>query len=462
MNFIPSSMRKLVFTAAIITCFGGVSLFVQQSYMQKATDLNNVNTGLETCFNRVAQTFTAIMIQQSNSPYLGEEFLSMSSDCFSEVAKLSGELSLGGETLNKLVSDTHWFHEKIKKSQKFILNSDQETSQSNIDEKFANLEELKDKFQESVFAMNAQVISKVDMFKLITALCFAAFAGVLILGLSLARKIRAKVSEVESMAKTISEKEQINTTEFDGIIDMALTEVNMPNTLGLVKKYCEGLAIAVEELPDLAQIKEVEDVRPSTNLNSIFDVSLKGIQNKAFTQGIILDFDLLEEMSVYGEQEGISQLFYSLMNYSVDSSLKHNLKRKVVVRSTLINDQISLTFTIHNYLFSAQELELLEAQNNPAEIDPNILMLKEVTDLLGLQLQFKNQIKDNLKCAQFTLTFDKAPITLEKDTFKAAHADQLELKFDYVKTQAPKKVTVLKGSKKAILEQINNQKSSEV
>lgn len=455
MNFIPSSMKKLVIASVTVMILGGAGLFVQQKYINKVNAANSFNTGLEVCFNRVAQTFTAIMIQQGGSGYLTSEFMGMSSDCFSELNKEASVISLESSKLNKLVSDTHWFHEKIKKSQSLLLDSEQSTTESNIDEKYSQLEELKDSVQETIFLAIKENTNKSDLYKFFATFCFATFTGLLLFGLSIAKKMRQKSNDIESMAQTILNKEKLNRVEVDGLVDMALTQASMPNTLSVVKKYMfENQIIEQESLP----LPIIEDQRPVVNLNTIFDVSLKGIQNKAFKYGIIVDFDLHEDISVYADADGLSQVFYSLMNYAVDSSLKHNEGRKIIVRSTTYNETVNLNFSISNYMFSADELEFLTSNKLNENVDPNVLLLKEVIGLLDLRVEYKNKVDIEAKInnAQVVIAFEKAATNeiVEHDALTPVNADRLTLKFDYIKEEAPKLVKVMKGSKKEILDQM--------
>ena len=81
--------------------------------------LNILNQGVGTCFNRISQTFTAMMIKEVRSPYLNRQFMGLSDECLSETIKginpFKKNVGKGYETLNQLISEVHWFHEKVVK-----------------------------------------------------------------------------------------------------------------------------------------------------------------------------------------------------------------------------------------------------------------------------------------------------------------------------------------------------------
>ena len=51
--------------------------------------------GANTCFNRVSQSFTALMIQDFNSSYLSQSFMDTTGECFSEAKNQFDSLYAG-------------------------------------------------------------------------------------------------------------------------------------------------------------------------------------------------------------------------------------------------------------------------------------------------------------------------------------------------------------------------------
>ena len=86
------------------------------------------------------------MIGQKSSSYLSNDFLNLTSECYTEVNKLFNRdfnaFTGANETVNSLVSDTHWFQEKIRKI-KLQDTTAQELSDSNVVSKYSRLESLK-------------------------------------------------------------------------------------------------------------------------------------------------------------------------------------------------------------------------------------------------------------------------------------------------------------------------------
>ena len=90
-----------------------------QSNQTQLDRMNILNQGVGTCFNRISQTFTAMMIKDIQSPYLNRGFMGLSDECLNETIKginpFRKNAGKGYQTLNQLISEVHWFHEKVLK-----------------------------------------------------------------------------------------------------------------------------------------------------------------------------------------------------------------------------------------------------------------------------------------------------------------------------------------------------------
>ena len=80
--------------------------------------LTNFESGMQTCFSRVNQTYTAKMLGEAASNYMTQNFQNLTEECFAEGIlnvedSFKTELSLVAKKLSTLASNVHWFHEDI-------------------------------------------------------------------------------------------------------------------------------------------------------------------------------------------------------------------------------------------------------------------------------------------------------------------------------------------------------------
>ena len=80
--------------------------------------LTNFESGMQTCFSRVNQTYMASMLSDTTSNYLSQNFQNLTEECFAEgilnvEESFKIELSQVGKKLSTLASNVHWFHEDI-------------------------------------------------------------------------------------------------------------------------------------------------------------------------------------------------------------------------------------------------------------------------------------------------------------------------------------------------------------
>ena len=111
-------MKKLLtIKPAGIFIFAGLSLVMilgsfwhYQSNQSQLERLSVLNQGLSTCFNRVSQTFTAMMISDLQSPYVKTDFTKLSDECLAEAATgskiLKSSMGKAYENLNQLISES--------------------------------------------------------------------------------------------------------------------------------------------------------------------------------------------------------------------------------------------------------------------------------------------------------------------------------------------------------------------
>ena len=113
----------------------GIFLLSQSQKLQKLAVLEE---GLGTCFQRVAQSFTARMIGEERSVYLDKGFTGASEECFGEAASWSVQATqMAGATkvaalVNKLANEVSFFHAKIHGSDASFAKNNEVVQSSHL------------------------------------------------------------------------------------------------------------------------------------------------------------------------------------------------------------------------------------------------------------------------------------------------------------------------------------------
>jgi tetrahydromethanopterin S-methyltransferase subunit B len=427
------------------------SFFASNHFSKMAKSESALSSGAGTCFQRVTQSFTALMIQDFNSGYLTRPFMDTTGECFSEVnSQFAGiyakSFKEGFKHINSIVSDLHWFHEKVEKLMKMSQDAGISLNNSNIINKYAALETLKNDFQESVEASanstntTSGVWMGLNIFSLIGLVLTATVFG-------LQRKAdRDALSKIEVESNNILESgEQIISAQFERIIENVMAKVDMPNTYSLLNAYHSNLlekqykAFDSKDGVDIEGIREVASEvitlqeSETADFHNAMSSVIENISEKAFTHGIIIDSELEDEFVVKGEQDALEQLLFSLMSYATESSLHQIEGRRISLKSKPLGGTAFFKLNMSNYCFNANELNFLNGDEELASsINMNLHLIKEVVKDLGANMAVKNKMNadQNIEGSEIEIIFER--VNVEKEV-------------------QPKNISIVKGTKKDIL-----------
>lgn len=155
-----------------------------QSNVSMSEKLSKVQTGVSTCYARVNQTFTAAMIKDFNGPYLKRDFMALTDECLKEGSRAAGvevsTLPKAGQYFNDLVSEVHWFHEKVIK----VVGAQAggvEMPMNAINEKFMKVEQLKLDLSDQLDSVYGQYREARLRDELLVAASFFMFMGSLLI-----------------------------------------------------------------------------------------------------------------------------------------------------------------------------------------------------------------------------------------------------------------------------------------
>lgn len=462
--------------------------FAASEYSSRRVDsIQSLNGGTSTCFTRVGQTFTALMIGDFSSGYLAKEFTSTTGECFSQVNKSFDEIFAGSfaqakKPLNKLTSDLFWFHEKTEKLAKLAQNDETQLSaDSTIAGKYSSLESLSQSFQEKLAQKSEQLKTWKNVW---TLLSLAGAIGICFLALISGRRRQGELDAFEAL-NTEAQALLEDSSDLDKMVlktgrlmEHLFAKINAPSFAELYQKVQTDLLerkadFARESLGTLGAYEEA----PEKNAERTDDVSTKTVQEleaqgevvdfgttaralvdrmneKIFSHGILLEQNIDEDFHVKGNSESLEQLLYNLLSFAVEKSVLHDSSRKISLKSKPLGGITYFKTRISNYMLNPSEMELFNgadlSKGSSESANVNLSLMAEIARDMGVAVAAKNIINGG---ANFT----GAEIEVVFTRFKAASSIASSKSNDSENAASNNKVaSIMKGSKKDILRALSS------
>lgn len=402
-----------------------LAAFWHQQVNQTQLDrMNILSQGVSTCFNRISQTFTAMMIKDIQSPYLNRGFMGLSDECLNETIKginpFRQNVGKGYETLNQLISEVHWFHEKVLKTHGPMLSQpNAPTSLSPLVDRYTQMENFKVTLMDEIDSTNSQLkeIKMTDEYLMGAGLIIFVLAISL---LSLQEFNRIQVQrELEKEALNFLNTGKANVGAIvDQLVDRALMTQGMPVTAQIFRDYHGELLermstkSIVSEPPKSSQkeeeiINEVEEIATSHHKTSLKEVlvSIQNIQSKdsihmSDVRDVVLDVPY----------ESFEQMMNAAINQLV--SRRHGNK-KVMISNQNHSDKTVVNLFLAENTFSASELEFAGPGDKAMAdgLDMNLIILKEMVEESGAQWHIENKADRNgaITGMNIRLTVNRTP-----------------------------------------------------
>ena len=412
------SMKTMAIAGAAFLVLSFGSIFVQNSMNVKAQKMATLSNGVGTCFTRINQSFTALMIQDFSSSYLQPNFMSASQECFNVANKqfnlLWGKAFKDGyKYINQIVSDLHWFNEKTQKLKKLVQEGGVSLTNSNIINKYTGLETAKTGFTDSIEKKQETAKAWATTWFVFSFVGFAGFIAVAGLFGVQQKNNRKLFSDIEDDAAA----SEASAAKVDRILENVFAKLEMPNTYKFVNEYYSTLLeqqYANFESSDEETQVEVKEKPKAVEVTADFQEAmnsvLDNIQTKAFTHGIMLDADLDDDFNVKGDQEALAQFLYNLIDYATENSLHHNEGRRVSLRSKPLGGTAYLKVAIANYCFNVDELSYLNtADAESSSVNMNLVLIKELLGDIKATIAVKNKMsaKENIEGCEIEVIFQR-------------------------------------------------------
>ncbi|OUR96438.1 hypothetical protein A9Q84_08785 [Halobacteriovorax marinus] len=443
----------------------------------KSTNISSLQGNLSTCFSRVNQSYTAKVIGDSSSMYLESGFMKTTEECFAETSSQFEEIFSStakkmGQALNALVSDVHWFHERVEETTNSFSEQDSEVVLSNLSDRF---EKLEMKYDE----VDGEVIRKVESISLsisnMTVLLFIlSILAPLLLLWDLAERKNLKqrngLTEKSARDRLASDKAVVH-SEVADIIKEALEQnklvycsklfsqyhalnpvKNVEDTVGRIQTISlEAGELSENQIDDIWSQTENDDSLvmnaegtevsndvydgPVTNLDSTLTTVSTHLSNKLLAEGVVIDLNISENLFVQAEEEAIEQVVYNLIMNAVKNCQVSDASPRIQIEAKKLGDNIFVNIEDSGLGFSK---DFLSAANGLGDLDDEMpLSLKisrELVEDFNGSMSFENLYEDK------EISGSKVQVVLR------SNGEQLK-----------RVASITKGTKREILESMKQQ-----
>jgi len=408
-----------------------------QENSQKLKKVTNLESGIQTCFTRVNQSYTANILGDSSSAYLTQNFQNLTEECFAEGIlsvenSLKSDLTNVAKLLSTLASNVHWFHEDILAPGNSLAKSD---TGRDVSSRFEKIETTKDQILENSDKYKTQIHSTLNQNKTLFGI-FATLLGVLMIGEYMnitRRKISNSAREKEALLELMSDNGGATSVKVGEIIRMALEQNSLAHCARLFSNFHSYVNIdrtknkmSLETLitPTTVSLKTVSHT-PINNetiekiweddsitlsadnkgMKILEDIGLEQMSTavvnllaeKLFSQGVQIDMNIAENLTVKTRQEDLEQTLFHLLTYAINSTQSEQGEKNISLFAHKLGDVIAFDMIYSGPGFEEAILKqrsgLMSGQNNALDLDLQIA--QSLLNEMESKIQLDNKIDQN-------------------------------------------------------------------
>ncbi len=430
------SNKKLTLSLGIVAVLCGLS-FSLSSISTKVDELARLEGGLNTCFLRVNQTYTGSLLGNKTSPYISQEFQRMSEECFAETLVQAEDFSNKSfdkivSLINSLTSEVNWFHQNLDPRAALIPSKTKDMREAG--ERFRKIEDIVNNALTRLEQVRATEIDRLFNYKLTLFLLSVILFSILYSEVKSKTEKQEELSILEHDAvEETTQRKEFNVQRARQIIGEAL----LANGLNHCKELFSNLSVVKDEDPvDKKPVHEIkipqklilkketevveEKVTKKMNLSQAISSVIEKVSSQLFTQGIILDLDLKDKINILGKREQVELFLFHLFKSYCNAFEETQGDKKIIAKVKRLGRTVLLDVE------AVGEIGAMETN-----IDYNIV--KEIINDLEGSLSFEEVL---------------------------THGGlKTRLQFRYVgETKKSNLVTLKKGSKKQVLQEIQNKR----
>ena len=461
------------------------SVYQTSDKLKKASVLEG---GVQTCFNRVNQSYTARMLGDKYSPYLEAAFTNVTEECMADVIaayedNLAEHIDKVGKKLNGLANDVHWFHTKVLKSESKALVAG--VSINEFGPRFQRIEQGKSSVLESLDSFKMKLSEVLSNLK-VTFFSLAFLLPLLLLWEVLERRnLKAKNREIEDEALGELSSEDFTTdSKVEDIIKTALNQNELIYCSKLFSKYNSDIQRKVKSLNLSDKVGKVELLKGSKeeveaqieriwqetdgiqadanaeyeidqeytvddsieelrcSLDTVSSKVVDHLSNKLLAEGVRIELQGEGDLFVKADEETLEQVIYQSLLYAIKASQEGSADKKVIVEGRKLGSLIVTDIQCYGRGFDEQFLNSHKGlKDNSSEMPLALQLTEEFISEVGGKVQYDN-IMENSEVVGLRM----------KITLHAAASDR-----PYALEQDQKEVrliNVTKGTKRELMEQL--------
>lgn len=393
--------------------------------------LANFESGIQTCFTRVNQTYTANLLGDTGSNYLTQNFQNLTEECLAE-GILSAENSFHKELsgalkqLSNLASNVHWFHEDIL-APAGIKSLSGSGEGRDVGSRFEKIETTKDEILESSNAYKTEITNALNQQKNI----FYVSATLLVM-LMLAeymsltrRRLSNNAREKEAQAE-LMDNGGATSVKVAEIIRVALEQNELINCSKLFSNFhaytimekgknkmsLETLVTPIGVNMNQNMVKNIDKIweddtvglAADTTNTKLDDINLEQMSSsvvdllaeKLFSQGVQLDINIPESLVVKGRTEEMEQTLYHLFAYAINSTQSENGEKNISVFAHKLGDVVAFDLIHSGAGFDEGILKQRSGLGGiGGELDLDLQICQTLLSELQAKVQLDNKIDQN-------------------------------------------------------------------
>jgi|GEM_PF-1023323 len=410
---------KVILFSSLGLCLSLYGFWNYQQYQGQTNQLQALNNAVNTCFARVNQTFTAMMIAQAKSPYLDKEFIALTDECLSETTKmLKNPKQILGKSFDlhqQLISESHWFHEKVNRlGLNTAIEKGSLPATTLLSDRYAKLETFKLDLTDGIdLAVSERAKIQVNTEYVMGVGLIVVVLSLMLLGLREFERAQLH-RELESEAlKLLKTDTSFIASLVDRLVLKALSENGYKISEQLFRDYHESILSktitkkveeplpVVEITPEETSALVIEELSvEEAPVEAIQPIALKGTSltetidelKKLFDQDLIL-FHAEKDHSLELSKEDLAQVLSAALTKLKERSLG---QKKISVSVTSEGSDLSLKVFQPEATFHAFELDYFDSQETSLieSMDIHLVLLKEIARDLGLKMKLENTKND--------------------------------------------------------------------
>jgi len=458
----------------------GVLVFTTYNIQENSNKIKKLSTfdsGMQTCYGRVNQTYTAKLLEDVESNYLTQGFQTLTEECFAESVitledNFKTELAGAVKKMNNLASQVHWFHEGLTSSSENKLTTNEG---KDFGSRFETIENQKDEILEEADVLKNKVTNELNSKKNI----FYATSTLLVVLMVLEylsntkRRISNNAREIEAERELI-DNGGVNSVKVGEIVRSALEQNELINCAKLFNNYyvqstfeksvkgktkssLDNLTVPQNQASEQSTVEKIEkiwnddsmalnidngmsvknNIQNSLDLNLDQNISkvIDHLAEKLFSKGIQLEVNVDEKLSVLGTEEALEQILFHALQFAVSSTGSNLSAKKIGINAIKLGDLIALDINNSGSGFNADVLKAkVGLETAQSGLDLDLQICQSLVNEIGGKMQFDNRIDQS-----GTVTGARIKLILKAGDNRTA-----------------KLVDLKKGSKKELLAQMGN------